>query len=224
MQLRLVFAAVSCLCLVPMTASATIMTDFNTTDGFTTGTFSPTVVPDPADPAFTAIFSGGQQQQMFDGPSYVNGPAGYLFVNGNFTGASGRSISGDGVNDDRGLIDFTGPGAGTVSFFGANRANGGQVAVNVFGLDDTTLLGSVLITQTALNTGTPTQTILTEAAFGDAIGSIEFDLPGPAAAAPYVAAIDVFSATASTTAVPEPGSALGLCVLGACCMFRRRRK
>ena len=52
------------------------------------------------------------------------------------------------------------------------------------------------------------------------IGRIEADLPGPAANAPYAAAIDTFSAT---VAVPEPSS-LTLLGIAAICGFRRRRR
>ena len=160
---------------------------------------------------------------MFDGPSYDSGPAAYLFVNGSFTGASGNTVAGDGIGDDNGLIDFTGNGASEVTFFGANRANGGSVGFNVFGVDDTTLLASFTgangITQTSL-AGSPLQTILSSSTLGGAIGSIEFDLPGPAANPPYVLAIDTFTATA---AVPEPSSA-ALFIIGLCGMAARRRR
>ena len=67
---------------------------------------------------------------MFDGPSYNSNPAAFLFVNTGpgaavFTGASGNTIIGGANNgDDNGLISFGGPGASSVSFFAADRANG----------------------------------------------------------------------------------------------------
>ena len=59
--------------------AASINTSFDTTDGFITGDTAPVIL---SDRSFIATFSGGQQQQMFDGPSYNSGPAAYLFVNG----------------------------------------------------------------------------------------------------------------------------------------------
>ena len=215
MNLRVpIVVLLACSLLMPLTSHGDITTEFNTSDGFITGDFNPVTLTSTTTPGFDATFSLGQQQQMFDGGSYVNGPAGYLFINGTFNG-----VSGDGVNDDLGLIDFSGPGAGNVSFFAANRGNGAGVTVNVFGLDDTTLLSTFVVTQSVLNPSA-TQTVLSETLLGGAIGSIQFDLPGPAANAPYAAAIDTFSASAS--AIPEPG-VTGICILGLLSGAMRRR-
>ena len=215
MSLRETLVVVACFGLFPMMplAAQDIMTEFNTSDGFVTGDFNPVTLSSTTAPGFGAIFSLGQQQQGFDGGSYVNGPAGYLFINGTFNG-----VSGDGVDDDDGLIDFIGAGASEVTFFAANRAQGGFVGVDVFGVDDTTLLTSFQVTQTVLN-ASATQTVLSASALGGAIGRIEFDLPGPVANPPYVLAIDTFTATA----VPEPGAA-ALFVLGMITMTSRRRR
>ena len=197
-------------------AAQDISTEFNTSDGFVTGSFAPITLSSSSVPGFDATFSLGQQQQSFDGGSYVNGPAGFLFINGNFNGATG-----DGINDDAGVIDFSGNGASEVTFFGANRANGAAVGFEVFGVDDTTSLGQFSITQTSLSPSA-TQTILSEIALGGAIGRIEFDLPGPAANAPYALAIDTFTAT-SAAVIPEPGTA-GIFLFGALAMVLRCRR
>ena len=179
-------------------AAMTITTEFETSDGFSTGGTADVTI---ADGSFAVTFSGGQQQQMFDGPSYNNGPAGYLFINGGggFMGTSGRTANPTG---DGGLIDFTG-GAMSVSFFAANRANGAATTLRVFGTDDSTLLGEVLVTERVQSPAS--QILLDAASLGGLIGSIEIDLPGPAMNPPYALAIDTFSATAP---VPEPSAAL----------------
>ena len=179
--------------------AATITTSFDTTDGFITGDTAPVVLTDGS---FTATFSGGQQQQMFDGPSYNSGPAGYLFVNGGtgFTGTSGNTAASTG--DATGQIDFN-QGVSEISLFAANRANGAQGTIRVFAEDDLTLLGIVPVTQTE-NTATSgaVATVISSADFsGQLIGSIAFDNAGPADPPnpPYVIAIDTFSATAAPT-------------------------
>ena len=93
----------------------------------------------------------------------------------------------------------------------------------MFGLDDTTSLGNFpgAITQTTLN-GSPIQTVLNSSTLGGPIGSIAFDLPGPASNPPYVLALDTFTATAAA-AIPEPSSA-AILLIGACAMATRRRR
>ena len=183
-------------------STATISTSFDLDDGFVTGDFGDVTLS--AGSGFEVTFSGGQQQQMFDLASYNSVPAGFLFVNGPFTGASGNTITGDGIDDDSGLIDFS-TGASEVSFFAANRANGAATTLNVFATDDVTLLGSVAITQTSnqLSDGA-IATVLRASDFGGAIGSIGIDLPGPVANPPYALAIDSFE----VTAVPIPAPIL----------------
>ena len=129
-------------------SAQTITTEFNTSDGFVTG---PINGGEPADGAFddvtltegafSVVFSGGQQQQGFDGGSYNNGPAGFLFVNTGggdavFTGGSGNTITGGANNgDNNGLISFGGFGASAVSFFAADRANGAATTIDILGTD-----------------------------------------------------------------------------------------
>lgn len=198
--------------------AGSISTQFNVSDGFVTGDFGAVTL---VDDDLEVTFSGGQQQQMFDLPSYNGNPAGYLFVNGPFTGSFGNTVSGDGADDDSGLIDFN-VGVSDVSFFAANRGNGPQVTLSIFGTDDTTLLGTVPITQTSnQDPDGAALTTLAAADFGGLIGSIGVDLPGPAGMPPYVLALDAFSANTEQVAnpVPEPGTALllgmGLFALGA---------
>ena len=207
--------------LMPSAYASTISTEFNLSDGFVTGGFAPVTLASPSG-SFTTTFSGGQQQQMFDGPSYNNGPAGFLFVNGTFTGASGNSVAGDGVTDDAGLIDFSGAGVTNVSFFAANRANGPATTLNIFGVDDTTLLGSILVANTVNQGPGSALTVIDSANFGGAlIGSIGIDLPGPVMNPPYVLAIDNFSATA----VPIPAALpLFISAIAGLGVFGRRRR
>ena len=56
-------------------AQVLVTTEFDTSDGFVTGGTADVVVDG------LVTFSGGQQQQMFLGAAYNNGPAGYLFIN-----------------------------------------------------------------------------------------------------------------------------------------------
>ena len=177
-----------------------ITTEFDTSDGFVTGDTGDVTLTDGA--GFEVTFSGGQQQQMFDGPSYNNGPAADLFINdgpgdAGFDGANPNTgpATGDGINDDIGNILFN-VGASSVSFFAANRANGASSTVNVFGLD------GALLTSAPIPNGAAGDNLFTFTAddLGAGIGRIEFDLAGPAANPPYVVAVDSF-----TVQAPEPG-------------------
>ncbi|MDJ0508243.1 MAG: hypothetical protein QNJ64_03145 [Crocosphaera sp.] len=185
----------------------TASTSFNTTDGFVTGDFDPVTI---SDGLLEVTFSGGQQQQMFDVPSYNSNPAAYLFINGpgGFTGGFGNTAAPTG---DTGLIDFN-VGVSEVSFFAANRGNGAGVTLNILGVDDSTVLDSIFITQTSNQiVDAAVATIISSSDVGGLIGSIAIDLPGPAGIPPYVLAIDTFSATAS---VPESNNTLALMLLG----------
>jgi len=177
-----------------------ITTEFDTSDGFVTGDTSDVTLTDGA--GFEVTFSGGQQQQMFDGPSYNNGPAAYLFINdgpmdAGFDGGNPNTgpATGDGINDDIGNILFN-VGASSVSFFAANRANGASSTLNVFSLDGD------LLTSAAIPSGAASDNFFTFTAdeLGAGIGRIEFDLAGPAANPPYVVAVDSL-----TVQAPEPG-------------------
>lgn len=192
-----------------------VSTEFGLADGFVQGALNGAA---PIAESFAAVtignglvtFSGGQQQQAFDGPSYNNGPAGYIFINGGgsntpFVGASGNSAIGDGgafdgISDDQGFIDFGGLGASSVSFTGANRGLGAGVGITVTSVDGTQSF-SFTFTETVA-----TLIEITSADLGGLlIGQIAFDLPGPAANPPYAFAIDSFLAVVET---PIPGAAL----------------
>ena len=227
-------AAIAIVSLFSVTAFAqTISTEFNTSDGFITGPTNGDAAAAGAfndvtltNGAFDVTFSGGQQQQGFDGPSYNNGPAAFLFVNTGpgaavFTGASGNTITGGANNgDSNGLISFGGAGASTVSFFAADRANGAATTLNVLGTDGTTLLDSILVPSGSVSDNPFT---LDASTLGGAIGSISVDLPGPNANPAYVVAIDSFSATAAS-AVPEPSSLTAMLSALALVALRRRRQ
>ena len=211
-------------------SAQTITTEFNTSDGFVTG---PINGGEPADGAFddvtltegafSVVFSGGQQQQGFDGGSYNNGPAGFLFVNTGggdavFTGGSGNTITGGANNgDNNGLISFGGFGASAVSFFAADRANGAATTIDILGTD-----GSVLSDDFVIPSGVVSDNEFSFLAsdLGGAIGSISINLPGPNANPPYVLATDTFSATA---AVPEPSGLIVMLSALAIGGLRRRR-
>lgn len=195
-----------------------INTEFNTSDGFVTGDTTPTSLNDGA--GFEVTFSGGQQQQMFDGPSYNNGPAGYLFINdgpgdAGFDGGNPNTgpATGDGIDDDSGMIVFN-VGASSVSFFAANRANGASSTLNVFSV------AGDLLTSAAIPSGAVGDNLFNfrSDTLGADIGRIEIDLAGPAANPPYVVAIDSFSAS-----VPEPGMLSLFGAIGLLGLVRRRR-
>ena len=210
---------------VSVAQATTVMTEFETSDGFITGPINGAAAATGAFAPVTVgnlvTFSGGQQQQGFDGPSYNNGPAAYLFVNsGNttFAGTTGNTITGGANNSDNGgLIQILGQGATSVSFFAADRANGTQSTFDVFGVDGGILQENVIIPSGNVSDNFFSFDALT---LGENIGSISFDLPGPASNPPYVLSIDTFSAE---VAVPEPSSAF-LAGLALSFSFLRRRR
>ena len=160
-------------------------------------------------------FSGGQQQQMFLGTAYNNGPAAYLFING------GGGFNGASSTGDTGSISLLGLGATEVSFHAANLANGPATTFTAIGVSGSVL--ATLTTQVSALNGDDASEILTFNALGsDNIASIQVNLPGPASPVnpPYAAAIDTFSAT---LAVPEPSSAI-LAGLALSFSFLRRRR
>ena len=192
-----------------LASTFTVETSFNSSDGFITGDFNDVTV---SDGLLDVTFSGGQQQQMFDLQSYNSNPAGYLFINGQggFQGSSGNTADPTG---DTGLIDFN-LGVSEVSFFAANRGNGPAVTLNILGVDDMTILETILITQDSNQPADgAVPTMISASDVGGLIGSIAIDLPGPATPPnpPYVLAIDSFSATAS---VPESSNTVALMLLG----------
>jgi len=74
---------------------------------------------------------------------------------------------------------------------------------------------------TSLSGIDPAEILTFTAANGVNIASIEVDLPGPAANAPYAASIDTFSATIAV--IPEPSSTLLLGLAFSASLLRRRR-
>lgn len=192
-----------------LNAQVIVSTEFNTSDGFVTGGTADVVVDG------LVTFSGGQQEQMFLGAAYNNGPAGYLFINGagGFNGAPSTGDTGD--------IFFGGLGATNVSFHAANLANGPSTVFTSFDVNGNVL--QALSTQVSTLNGNPGDAgeILTfNTIGGQNIFRIEADLPGPVANPPYAAAIDTFSAT---VAVPEPSSLTFLGIAATCGFLRRRR-
>jgi len=214
----------------------TVITEFNTSDGFVTGpingaapaagAFAPVTVTNGG---FDVTFSGGQQLQSFDGPSYSGGPAAFFFINtgpgaATFTGSFGNTVTGGANNgDSNGSIAFSGLGASSVSFFAADRANGTSSTFDVLDIFGNTISANNAIGDGAVGAAA-NQITLSESVLGSAIGAINFDLAGPNANPPYVVAIDSFSATASTTAaVPEPSALMVMLGSLAVAGLRRRR-
>ncbi len=226
---QFVLAAVAAGLLATQSAVAgSVSTGFGTEDGFVTGpvngaaaapgAFEDVVV---SDGTLEVTFSGGQQQQAFDGPSYEQGPSAYLLVNTGpgaavFTGASGNTITGGANNGDQtGSISFN-TGVTEVSFFATNRANGPAATLDIFDIGGDLLLEDFVIDSGAI---ADQQFSFNSVDLGGLIGEITFDLPGPNANAPYVLAIDTFSATA----VPTP-SAIGAGLAGLALLSGRRRR
>lgn len=85
-QLLAAFAAAPGLLLVVPAFGATISTQFDSGDGFIPGDFGDVTLTGED---FSVTFSGGQQQQFFNGPSYNVGPAAY-FVCQRRSGLYGR--------------------------------------------------------------------------------------------------------------------------------------
>lgn len=200
-----------------MANAQTATTEFDTTDGFVTGGGGPVSIS-ADDGSFTATFTGGIQQQGFDGPSYSNGPAALLFINGTFQGTTTNTQTG---TTNVGNVTFS-TGVDTVSFFAADRANG-TPNFSVFDVSGGLLQGPTPITSTVNNVGDTSLINLSSDILGGQIGQIEFNNAAPAGNPPYVIAIDGFSASVST-AVPEPTSAglLGLVSLGMLAVRRRK--
>ena len=196
-------------------AQTTVTTEFNTSDGFVTGGTADVLLDG------LVTFSGGQQQQMFFGGAYNNGPAGFLFVNGG-GGFSGNSTTAVSTGDDTGLISFGGGGATEVSFHAANLANSLSTSFTAFDVNGG-LIQELTTQVSSLNSiaGDVGEILTFSAVDGRNIDRIEVDLPGPNANAPYVAAIDTFSATIAP--VPEPSSLALLGLAASCGLLRRRR-
>jgi len=182
------------LCLTCMSLGAFAQSDvsstFATSEGFTTGGTAPVTVNGSA---LDVTVSGGQQQQSFDGPSYNTGPDAYLFISGpSFTGSFGGTTPGTG---DTGDLVFS-KGVTEASLFAANRGFGAATTLRAYGVDQTTFLGEVQVSQTSIrDSANPTPTVFTADALGGLIGRVEIDNPGPNANPPYVTAIDTLAAT-----------------------------
>ena len=195
-------------------------TDFDTSDGFVTGGFGDVTVAEGL-----ITFSGGQQQQAFLPAAYNNGPAAYLFVNGDVGFAGSSSIA--AITGDTGNISFGGLGATDVSFHAANLGDGPNTIFTSF--DE---FGGFIEVQTTsvnnlnANPGDIDEILnFTSSSDGRNIFRIEANLPGPinnTTDASYAASIDNFSATV-VLAVPEPSSLALLGLATTCGLLRRRR-
>ncbi len=190
-------------------AQDSLSTTFSSAEFATGSTADVTLVSDSG--SFSALFSGGIQEQAFHGPAYSDSNDAYFFVNGTFTGSFGRDLT--GTTDDEGTITFSAGGVDNVSFFAGDFANG-VPTLSVFGVDGSALASGVTITP-ALS-----QFSFDSATLGQRIGQVQFFNAGPAANAPYVIAIDGF--TASVAAVPEPASGAVVALIFAAIGMRRR--
>jgi hypothetical protein len=214
MLIRSLLSTLSLLLVVSTASAQTISTSFDNGD-FTTGSTNSVTLTEGL---FSATFDGGFQEQSFHGPAYNAGPDAYFFLNGTFTGSFGRTAT---LSNDVGSVDFN-VGVDSVSFF-ASRFGNGTPSFRVLGVDDTTVLTTSTITSGSNQSGSgATPFTFDSTSLGGQIGSIEFDNAGPAGNPPYLIAIDSFSAT-TTSAVPEPSSAMTILLAIAGLAARRRR-
>ena len=155
--------------------------------------------------ATTATFSGGEAKSVGNFALYKTGFFSYM-------------MEGAGTV---GTIDFDGPGASTVDFWAVNGGNG-QATIDVFALDDSSLLTSTDVVAGNMNEATAEFNF-----FGlGPIGRVDITNAPPAGMPLYRTAVDDFDFTPATAAaIPEPSSLwLALLGIGGARLWSRRSR
>ena len=217
MKIKYSMLALSSFLCVELVSAGTVLTSFSRADGFVSRSFANTSLTD-AD--LTVTFSGGFQEQSFDGPAYNAGPEAYFFVNagmGTFVGNFNRRPIAS--RTDIGTVSFN-TGVNELSFYAADRG----IGTPTFRLLDEN--GDLILSETI--SGTSNRDAGSFYDFDDSdlggrlVRTIEFDNAGPAGMPPYAIAIDSFRAS-NATVVPEPSGVLLGCVALMGGVLRRRR-